>query len=148
MKLSPGDYIFTVAPIRRQLGGFSDHDSSIPKDLYISASKWFFVEAVALTSGGGSYRDNELRDRIAAVGTTVQALWAKAKSDVDPADRPFQAGDKVLLKYRNSEADDIVRTVIEVDDTDRGQYVWLAPEKGCHHFTNDQPAGCLKKVGE
>lgn len=138
MRLSPGEYVFTVAPIHAPRGA-ADHSRyyDVPKDLYLPGSKWFFVEAVALTHGGGSYRDVYKEGvQIAAIGTTVQALWAKAKSDIDPNERPFAPGQRVIRRYPNDDTDLTVRTVLAVDDSDHGQYLYLAPANGCHDFTD------------
>lgn len=132
MRLSPGEYVFAVAPIHGPRGAFDESRYfDTPKDLYLAGSKWFFVEAVALTSGGGSWPSTSAsQGGTHSIGTSVQALWAKAKADIDPSERPFAVGDRVVERWE--EADKTIRTVRAVDDTGRGQYIWLEPVSGCH----------------
>lgn len=76
-RLSPSEYIFIVAPLEKPFDMFGL--DWLPDDLYAEDSKWFFVESVALTNGGGSYQDRELKTHIASVGTSVSAAIPTAR---------------------------------------------------------------------
>lgn len=57
---------------------FMEHTLEFPPPL-----GWKLIAFVTRTSGGGSYRDRELRDQIASVGTTVIGIFAKEMDDND-----------------------------------------------------------------
>jgi hypothetical protein len=57
---------------------------------------WKLIAIVTITSGGGSYRDRELRDQIAGVGTAIRGIFAK---EMDENDRKM-ARVRFSLGYR------------------------------------------------
>lgn len=86
-RLSLGEYEFRYA----DLAGRYEVDAHFAGDVWVEYESfrlgpdWFFVSAVSQTSGsgGGSYRDSELRDQVAHVSifTDVKCIWARKRAE-------------------------------------------------------------------
>lgn len=156
-RLTPGEHIFCVAELAPPVN-FLDQRIGEPEDLWAPDSKWFFVETIAITSGGGRTPDPYAPGGMHhnGIGTSVRALWAKAKSDIPDSARPLAAGDRVralqhvldpnLIRPSVVESWDGPDRVVErVTDTARGQWVHLEPLDGCSRLNDDGPSSHFKK---
>lgn len=123
-RLSPGDYLFVTAPLEEPWD--SSARCQYPADLWEPGSKWFFVEAVPMTSGGGTVRDVYRGDYQSSVGTSISALYAKAKADIPDSARPWQVGDE-CISIDESLHPVTKRKVERCVDHWTGQRIWLAP---------------------